>query len=287
MPINHTSEWGNKLAELVVQEAAAHPPAENAVHARLTDIDGTGIATLVSKLTEAPKAYGGFALIFKHDKEHKDFEWLQFITRQLVVEDAAITGKLVMKTNTTSYQLVDSAAEIADYDFASGSQPPNWNACWKVDSTILPNPKPFFREAYEYAISDNHKLTAIMDAPGVMAGKKPTKGDKSSYEDVPDGLVVMKDELGAHEGISRAYFSDYLVKKVGGKYKIYARFDFSLTWQARDMDKSNYALRSLRTTKTSSLLDCHMDALKHKTLPGSTSQPSKEPWKSFRGLIVS
>lgn len=287
MPVNLTAEWGNKLAELVVQEPTTSPPAENAVNAQLTNIDGTGIATLVSKLTKAPKPYGGFALVFKHGTEYKDFEWLQFITRQLVVDDAAITGNLVIKANTTSYQLVNSAAEITDYDFASSLEPSNWKTCWKVDSTILPHPKPFFRDGYEYALSDGHNLTAIMDAPAVMAGKKPTKAEKSMYEDVPDGLVVMKDALGTNEGVSRAYFSDYLVKKVGGKWHIYARFDFSLTWEARDVNKSNFTLRSLKTTKTSSLLDCHMTALIHKTMPGKTGLASKEPWKGFRDSIFS
>ncbi|KAK7397530.1 hypothetical protein QQX98_013100 [Neonectria punicea] len=286
MPNDHTTEWGNKLAELVVQEAAAPPPAENAVNARLTDVDGTGIAALVSKLTQPAETYGGFALILKHDTSYKNFEWLQFITRQLVVDGAAITGNLVIKTNTTSYQLVNSAAEITDYAFAPGLEPSNWNTCWKVDSTILPFPKPFFRDGYEYAISDAHHLAAILDAPAIMVGKIPTNAAKSMYEDIPDDLVVMKDALGTGEGISRAYFSDYLVKKVDGKWRIYARFDFSLTWNARDADKKNFTLRSLKTTTTTSLLDCHMAALMHKTTPGKPGTESKEPWKDFRGSIL-
>ncbi|CAM1510734.1 Fc.00g082470.m01.CDS01 [Cosmosporella sp. VM-42] len=286
MPVDLTAEWGNKLAELVVQEVEAPPPAENAVIARLTDIDGTGIAALVSKLAQAAQTYGGFALILKHDTKYKDFEWLQFITRQLVVDGAAKTGNLVIKTNTTSYQLVNSAAEITDYAFAPGSEPSNWNTCWKVDSIILPFPKPFFRSGYEYAISDAHNLTAILDAPGIMVGKKLTNAEKSLYEDVPDGLVAMKDELGTGGGISRAYFSDYLVKKVDGKWRIYARFDFSLTWNARDADKNSFTLRSLRNTTTTSLLDCHMAALMHKTTPGKPGKESKEPWKDFRDSIL-
>lgn len=292
MPTDRTSDWGNKLAELVVQEVAAHPPAENAVNARLTGIDGTGIATLVSKLTTTSKSYGGFALIFKHGTKHEDFEWLQFITRQLVVKDKAITGNLVTKTNTTSFQLVDFPLEITDYDFAIGSEPPNWNTCWKVDSSIFSRPKPFYRQEYEYAISDGHKLTAIMDAPSVMVGKRPIETLKSSYHDLPDGLVVMEEKLGKDklrrsDGISRAYFSDYLAKRVGGKYQIYARFDFSLTWQTRDVDKSHFTLRSLGATKTSSLLECHMDALMHKTMPGDPNEAPKEPWEDFRGSILS
>lgn len=286
MPINLTAEWGNKLAELVVEEVAASPPAANAVNAQLTAIDGTGTATLVSKLTQAVKPYGGFALVLKHGTEYKDFEWLQFITRQLVVDGAAITGNLVIKANTTSYQLVNSAAEITDYTFEPGSEPSNQNTCWKVDSTILPHPKPFFRDGYEYAISDAHNLTAILDAPAIMAGKNPTNAEKSMYEDVPDDLVVMKDALGTGEGISRAYFSDYLMKKINGKWHIYARFDFSLTWKSKDADKNNFTLRSLRTTKTTVLLDCHVAALMHKTTPGKTGAKSNEPWKNFRDLII-
>jgi hypothetical protein len=285
MPVNLTEEWGNKLAELAVQEVAAPPPAENVVNARLTDIDGTGIATLVSKLTQASETYGGFALILKHDTKYKDFEWLQFITRQLVVDDAAITGNLVIKTNTASYQLVNSAAEITNYAFAPDSEPSNWNTCWKVDSTISPQPKPFFREGYEYAISDAHKLTAILDAPGIMAGKQPKDWEKPEYKDVPDNLVIMKDALGTRKGISRAYFSDYLVKKVNGKWHIYARFDFSLTWNARDADKKNFTLRSLRTTTTTSLLHCHKAALTHKTTPGTKGTESKDLWEDFRKSI--
>ncbi|UKZ74821.1 hypothetical protein TrVFT333_002491 [Trichoderma virens FT-333] len=286
MPENITAEWGNKLAELAIQEVTVPLPTENAVNARLTDIDGTGTATLVSKLKQAAKTYGGFALILKHDPDYKEFEWLQFITRQLVVDGAAITGNLVIKINTTSYQLVNSVEEITDYAFAPGSEPSNWNTCWKVDASILPFPKPFFREGYEYAISDAHNLTAILDAPAVLAGKIPTNAEKSMYEDVPSGLVVMKDALGTGEGISRAYFSDYLVKKVGDKWRIYARFDFSLTWNARDTDKKNFTFHSLGTTTTASLLDCHMAALMHKTTPGKPGTESKEPWKEFRESIL-
>jgi hypothetical protein len=281
MPVDLTVEWENKLAELVVQEIVAPSPAVNVVNARLTDIDGTGIAALVSKLTKTPKPYGGFALIFKHGTEYKDFEWLQFITRQLVVDDAAVTGNLVIKANTTSYQLVNSKAEITDYTFVSGSEPSNWNACWKVDSTILPRPKAFFRDGYEYAISSGHKLTAILDPPAVMVGKEPmTKLEKSFYKDIPGDLVVMGQALGTGEGISRAYFSDYLLKKVDGKFRIYARFDFSLTWKAGDMNKDNFTLHSLKTIKTKSLLDCHKAALMHKTTLG------EEPWKDFRDSIL-
>jgi hypothetical protein len=281
--MDKTAEWCDKLAELVAQEVVTPPPAENTVNARLTSIDGTGIAALVSKLKQDTKTYDGFALVFQHDTNYQSFEWLQFITRQLVVDNTAKKGNLVVKTNTTSYQLVDSAAEITDYTFASGSKPANWNTCWKVDSKILPNPKPFFREAYEYAIIPEKKLTAILDAPSAMAGKIPLKVTERDYVDLPGDLVVMQDVLGSHEGISRAYFSDYLVKKDNDKWRIFARFDFNLTWNpvTKDTEKKNFTLYSLKTTATTELLECHKNALLHKTTEG------KEPWKSFRDSILS
>lgn len=272
-----TAVWSGKLAELVGQEVANPPPAENAVIAQITHIDGTGIATLVNKLTEDAKKYGGFALILKHDPGFKGFQWLQFITRQLVVDGAAKTGNLVIKTNTTAYQLVNSAAEITSYDFAPEAKPSNWDTCWKVDSNIK---SPFFADAFEWAISDQDKVTAILDAPGILVGQIPFPFLKKEYEDIPDGLVDMKKELGEGEGISRAYFSDYLVKTVDGKQHIHARFDFSVTWNAKEKERSNFTLRSLATTATTSLLDCHMAALNHTTTRGN------ETWKAFRESIV-
>ncbi|KAI1130955.1 hypothetical protein F5Y10DRAFT_99717 [Nemania abortiva] len=287
MGIDKTAEWGDKLAELVVREVVTPPPAENAVNARLTGIDGTGIAALVSKLEQDAKAYDGFALVFQNAKDYQSFEWLQFITRQLVVNNISKKGNLIFATNTTSYQLVESAAEIIDYTFASGSKPANWDTCWKVDSTIVPNPKPFFREAYEYAISPEKKLTAILDAPSVMTGKNPADNMKQYYEDIPGNLVVMKDALGSNEGISRAYFSDYLVKKVitkdGEKWQIFARFDFNLTWNpvTKDTNRKDFTLHSLKTTATTELLECHKTALLHKTTKNI------QPWESFRNSIPS
>ncbi|MCJ1396523.1 hypothetical protein MMC18_009414 [Xylographa bjoerkii] len=283
MGIDMTADWGDKLAELVAREVVTPPPAENAVNARLTGIDDTGIAALVSKLKQDAKTYDGFALVFQHATNYQSFEWLQFITRQLVVDNTAKKGNLIFATNTTSYQLVDSAAEITDYGFASGSKPANWNTCWKVDSTIVPNPKPFFREAYEYAISHEKKLTAILDAPSAMTGKNPPENMKQYYADIPGDLVVMKDALGSHEGISRAYFSDYLVKKDGDKWRIFARFDLNLTWNpvTKDTNKKNFTLHSLKTTATTELLECHKTALLHKTTK------DVQPWKSFHDSILS
>ncbi|PTB37464.1 uncharacterized protein TrAFT101_011182 [Trichoderma asperellum] len=282
---NLTKEWGDKLAQLVAQDVTNPPPAENAVNAKLQNIDGTGVAALVSKLTQPTSKYGGFALILQDDTEYKEFEWLQFITRQLVANGVAINGNLVIKTNTTSYQLVNSVDDITDYTFANGNEPSNWDTCWKVDSIIVPVPRPFFRDSYEYAISDPHKFTAILDAPGILTGKTPT-WDKSLYEDLPPNCVVMKDQLGTQQGISRAYFSDYLMKKDQNKWRVCARLDFSLTWNAQDTDKNNFTVRCISTTATTSLLDCHKAALMHKTVPGSPTKQPTEPWKTFRDSIV-
>ena len=64
--MDKTAEWGDDLAELVAREAVTPPPAENAVNTRLTGIDGTGIAALVSKLKQDAETYDGFALVFQH-----------------------------------------------------------------------------------------------------------------------------------------------------------------------------------------------------------------------------
>jgi hypothetical protein len=279
MSLDKAEQWSAKLAELVAQEVVDPPPAENAVNARLTGIDGNGTAALVSKLKQDAETYDGFALVFHHATNYKSFEWLQFITRQLVVEDTAKKGNLITSTNTTSYQLVDSPTEITDYTFASGSKPANWDTCWKVDSTIIPEPRPFFREAYEFAISPGKTLTAILDAPSAMTGKKPPENQKRYYADIPDDLVVMKDELGSHEGVARAYFSDYLVKKDGYKWRIFARFDFNLTWDpaTKNTNKKNFTLRALKSTATTELLECHKTALMHKV----------QPWKSFGDSVYS
>lgn len=280
-----TAQWGDKLGELVAQAVQSPTPAENAIHARLTGIDSTGIAALVSKLKQDAEGYDGFGLIFQHGTNHQNFQWLQFITRQLVIGSTAKTGNLIFQTNTTSYQLVNSAAEITDFTFASGSKPDNWNTCWKVDSIISSAaPQPFFCYAYEYALSSDKKLTAILDAPSVFTGKPmPTlQSIKNEYKDLPDGLVVMKDQLGTAQGISRAYFSDYLVKKESDKWRILARFDFHVTWNqaTRLTNKREFSLRSLETTATTALLECHKAALLRTTTRG------EQPYKSFHDSIL-
>ncbi|KAF9783047.1 hypothetical protein IL306_010589 [Fusarium sp. DS 682] len=275
--------YGDKLAELVTQDVPDTPPAENVVNARLTSIDGTGTAVLASKI-KATEEYGGFALILQHDANYKDFEWLQFITRQLVVDGAAKTGSLLNKTFSPAYQLVNSVEEVTD--FSSGSGASNWNTCWGVDSTLR---NPFYRTKYDYANSDTHKMIAILDAPSVLMGKVPTQTEKSMYQDAPDGLVNMEKERGEGSGVSRAYFSDYLVKKVdGGRHRIYARFDLTLTWNARESrnGKKNFTLTSHPPVETNSLLNCHMAALSHITTPGKEGDAPQDPFQAFRQSII-
>ncbi|PNP85178.1 hypothetical protein FNYG_01407 [Fusarium nygamai] len=280
--IDQTEIYGAKLAELVAQNVSSPLPAENAINARLTGIDGTGTAVLASKIKTTSKDFGGFALVLHDDAKYNDFYWLQFITRQLVVNNAAKTGNLVNKASTPAYQLVDATGEVTD--FASGAGASNWNTCWGVDSGLT---KGFFADTYEYAHSDAHKITAVLDPPSVLMGKTPTSvREKALYKDCPDGLVNMKTELGDGQGISRAYFSDYLLKKVeGDRYRIYARFDLTLTWNARETDKKNFTLNSLASTETSTLLACHTAALQHVTTPGNGDTP-EDSFQSFRNRII-
>lgn len=282
MPIDLTTECGDKLAELATQAVANPPPAENAVHARLTGIDGTGNAALVSKVKQGAYKYDGFALVFKRDTDSQKFEWLQFITRQLVVDHVAKTGNLIFQTGTVAYQLVASADEITDYSLATGSQPANWNTCWKVDSGAG---KALFRESYEFVMNADKKVSAILDAPSSMAGAdvpdNPTIRDM--YIDLPGDRVNMKAWLDSQkgDGIARAYFSDYLMKKdADNKYHILARFDFNLTWNpAKTAQKKDFTLHAVQTTATTALLGCHKAALLH------TTTKNKQPFKDFHDKI--
>jgi hypothetical protein len=282
MPTDLTTEYGDKLAELATQAVANPPPAENAVHARLTDIDGTGNAALVSKVKQGANKYEGFALVFKHDADSQRFEWLQFITRQLVVDHAAKTGNLIFQTGTVAYQLVDSADEITDYTLATGSQPANWNTCWKVDSGAG---KALFRESYESVMNADKKVSAILDFPTSTAGTTPpeNKSIRDLYIDLPGNMVNMKEWLGLQngDGIARAYFSDYLMKKdADNKYHILARFDFNLTWNpVKTAKKEDFTVHSVTTTPTTALLECHKAALLHKTTK------DKQPFKDFYDKI--
>ncbi|KAF5983152.1 hypothetical protein FBULB1_3941 [Fusarium bulbicola] len=278
--LDRTDLYAGKLAELVTQNVSNPLPAENAINARLTNIDGTGTAILASKIKTTSNDFGGFALVAQDDAKYNDFHWLQFITRQLVVDDAAKTGSLVNKASTPAYQLVDATGEVTD--FASGAGASNWNTCWGVDSALT---RGWFADTYEFAKSEDHKITAILDPPSVLMGKIPGSL-KKEYKDAPDGLVNMKTELGDSQGISRAYFSDYLLKKVDGdRYRIYARFDLTLTWNAREADKKNFTLNTLTSTETNALLACHMAALRHITTPGDGTT-GNESFENFRSKII-
>ncbi|KAF5664561.1 hypothetical protein FDENT_12814 [Fusarium denticulatum] len=278
--LDRTELYADKLAELVTQNVSNPLPAENAINARLTNIDGTGTAILASKIKTTSNDFGGFALVIQDNAKYNGFYWLQFITRQLVVDNVAKTGSLVNKASTPAYQLVDATGEVTD--FASGAGASNWNTCWGVDSALT---RGWFADTYEFAKSEDHKITAILDPPSVLMGKIPGNF-KKEYKDAPDGLVNMKTELGDSQGISRAYFSDYLLKKVDGdRYRIYARFDLTLTWNAREADKKNFTLNTLASTETNALLACHMAALRHVTTPGD-STTGKESFESFRNKII-
>ncbi|KAF4432139.1 hypothetical protein FACUT_8405 [Fusarium acutatum] len=281
--IDRTDLYADKLAELVTQNVSNPLPAENAINARLNGIDGTGTAILASKIKTTSNDFGGFTLVLQDDAKYNDFYWLQFITRQLVVNNVAKTGNLVNKAVTPAYQLVNATGEVTD--FANGTGASNWNTCWGVDSALK---KGFFADTYEFAKSDAHKITAILDPPSVLMGKTPgSEREKALYQDAPDGLVNMKTELGDDQGISRAYFSDYLLKKVDGdRYRIYARFDLTLTWNAREADKKNFTLNTLASTETSALLACHMAALQHVTTPGKQGDAPDDSFQDFRNKII-
>jgi hypothetical protein len=83
------------------------------------------------------------------------------------------------------------------------------------------------------------------------------------------------------DGIARAYFSDYLMKKdADNKYHILARFDFNLTWNpAKTAKKEDFTLHSVKTTLTTALLECHKAALLHQTTRG------QQPFKDFYDKI--
>ena len=100
----------------------------------ICQLAGTPKNSLVSKVKQGANKYESFALVFKRHTDSQKFEWLQFISRQLVVDHSAKTGSLIFQNVTVAYQLADSADEITDYTLATGSQPANWSTCWKVDS---------------------------------------------------------------------------------------------------------------------------------------------------------
>ena len=278
-----SAEWAKTLEDLIGQPVQNPPPANNAVNARIPNIDGNGTAALVSNLNSGNRDYQGFGLIFQHDPNYEDYDWLQFITRQLVVDGVAQEGNLVMQGPSAAYALVESPDEVTDYDFPPGTaKPANWDTCWKVDSNIK-KPDPFLRFSYESAVSEEKKLRAILDAPTVLTGKIPLKVELPYFEDVPEELVVMSKFLGKNkEGTSRAYFSDYLMKKEGENWRIIARVDFNQTWThvKEDTKRAPFELRSVKTTETSVLLDCHRAALLH------TTTKNIQPWVAFNNKII-
>jgi hypothetical protein len=280
MPIDLTATYGDKLEEVATQQVVSPPPDVNVVHACLPGIDGTGSAALVSRVKQGDDKYEGFALVLKHDADVQNFEWLQFITRQLVSGNTAKTGSLVTQTNTVAYQLVDSADEIRDYTLTTGPKPSNWNTCWKVDASVK---KPFYGDVYEYAMSVEKGMSAILDSPSPTIGKIPPKIMEDEYNDLPLDVVDVKtwvDSQGPNV-TARAYFSDYLLKKDNqSKYRILARFDFYLTWNAaKSAQKKDYTLRSVISTNSTTLLECHKAALLHKV----TKRP--QPFKNLHDMI--
>ena len=281
MPEDQTTKYGDKLAELATQAVAYPQPAENIIHAQLTGIDGTGTAALVSKVVQGANKYEGFALVLKRDTDSQKFEWLQFITRQLVFGQKVETGSLIVKTGAVAYQLVDSADEITDYSLATGSQPANWSTCWKVDSVI--SGKALFRDSYEYVMNPDRKVSAILDFPTSTVGKDVIQSIRDMYIDLPGDTVNMKGLLEKQNegGIARAYFSDYLMKKdADDKYYILARFDFNLTWNpAKTAQKKDFTVRSVSAIATTALLECHKAALLHKTTKDA------QPFKYFYDKI--
>ena len=140
MPTDRTTEYGDKLAELATQAVANPQAAESVIQARLTGIDGTGNAARVSKVVQGANKYEGFALVLKRDTDSQKFEWLQFITRQLVVGHKVETGSLIFQTGTVAYQLVDSADEITDYSLATGSQPAKWSTAGRYTLVLVAKP---------------------------------------------------------------------------------------------------------------------------------------------------
>src|SRR5262249_42090073 len=136
MPTDLTSTWEAKISQIAAGSVSGSGTTENILHSKIASIDG-GTATLMSKLKSASgTTYAGFATAFTLSGGYTDYEWLQFITRQLVVGGSAKTGKLVIKANTHAYALVDSTSEVTDFSVSGGSAPSNWSTCWNVDTGI-------------------------------------------------------------------------------------------------------------------------------------------------------
>lgn len=279
MSINVTFKWGKHLQ--ILAEKPKNTDPENRIVSKISNID-TGDCVLVSNLKQDTRKYPGFALIFKH-LSPGNYQWLQFVTRQLVVNGNYRTGDLVTKINTQACKLVESKDKVCEYENTNKTIS-NWNACWKVDGRIN---NPFFPDEYDFAQNEN--ITAILCTPEVFVGRKPTHWESEIYQDLPPNPVNMKDLLTDDcTAISRAYFSDYLLRKgVGkseGKWKICARFDFSLTWLLYNTtpDKNAYQIECHFCDKTVTLLECHKKAWNRKTIPGDTTIAPAKPYPAFK-----
>ena len=110
-------------------------------------------------------------------------------------------------------------------------------------------------------------------------------------------MVNMSRLLGRDKGISRAYFSDYLIKggddgldgKGGddGKNYIYARFDFNVTrTPINEKTWGEFEISSIIATKTTTMLDCHKAALLHRlSSPNDDDKHNTQPFKAFYNSI--
>ena len=143
-------------------------------------------------------------------------------------------------------------------------------------------------------MNPDRKVSAILDSPTSTAGADVpvNQSIRNMYIDLPGDTVSMKALLEKQngDGIARAYFSDYLIKKdADDKYHILARFDFNLTWDpAKNAQKENFTVRSVKPIATTALLECHKAALLHKTtkaeLPHTLTKDA-QPFKDFYNKI--
>ena len=134
-----TGTYGNKLAYLATIGVSTGDldrrfgKVTDAVLAHIEDVDGTGHAALVSRMVgtgrfQAHIMYEGFALALQHDTDSQKFGWVQFIARQLILDDHSFgTGNVVSEPGTVAYSLLETAEEIKDYTSPGTSS--NWGTC--------------------------------------------------------------------------------------------------------------------------------------------------------------
>ncbi|KAF4954454.1 hypothetical protein FGADI_5233 [Fusarium gaditjirri] len=133
-------------------------------------------------------------------------------------------------------------------------------------------------DTLEFVKSNALKLNGIINTPSALIN-------------APDDLVEMK-KLATGPGTSRAYFSDYLVKKFDeGGHRSYARFDHSLTWNnstcnTSESKRGNFQSSSLSSTATNTFLDCHRAALQHSTMPLRQGLVPTQSYLAFFNSIV-